>query len=355
MSRGLIYSTRGVTASIHESLIQQMKSVEMNDSSIDLMSTYRSDNPKHHIEKVAGIKITNHIRTITDFYYDEAINMSDWEQIYDALDVSFLKEYDNLYLFGGLFSTASNLRRYEKRNFVFPKDSGQIKFLSVGLPCIHVLALLKANREYGIRLHEIVFDPLEMSLDLFHVDYAPTSNYFLYHGYDKTNLNMNRLDSLQYFLSKQNKNFIEEQFDKDVDITFGMTVFEGFRTKYYHYAKTILNKFDKVNFYVLNKITGENNFLDRDDYLKQIARSKYTIILPAYDDTCFSIFRLIESLHNDCLPLLHKDCCIVDMNKSFGVDLSELMSEDPFPEDERIRLLEKYKKVFLSVDRKFLK
>jgi hypothetical protein len=31
------------------------------------------------------------------------------------------------------------------------------------------------------------------------------------------------------------------------------------------------------------------------------------------------------------------------------------MSEEPFTEEERIRLLEKYKKVFLSVDRKFLK
>lgn len=354
MSRGLIYSTRGVTASIHESLIQQMKMVESNNDSIDFISSYKTDAPKKHIENGAGIKIEKHFRNITEFYYDKAIHMSSWTQIYDALNVDFLKEYDDLYLFGGLFSTASALRRYEKRNYVFPKDSGQIKFESVALPCIHVLALLKANREYEIRLHELVFDPLEMSIDLFHSDYVPTKNYYLYHGYDKPELNMKRLDSLQYYLNNQKRNFIEEQIDKDIDITFGMTIFENFRHKYYEDAKVVLNKFDKVKFYLLNKVTGENTFIDRDQYLKEIARSKFTIILPAYDSTCFSIFRLLESLHNDCLPLIHKDCYIKDINKSYNTDLSELITDKPCSENDRIELLNKFKKIFLTVDRKFI-
>lgn len=353
MSRGLIYSTRGVTASIHESLIQQMKIVETNNNKVDFISTYRTDSPKRYIEKIAGIKIEEHIKSITKFYYDKAINMSSWTEIYESLDVDFLKKYNDLYLFGGLFSTASDLRRYEKRNFVFPKDSGQIRFESVALQCIHVLALLKANREYGTRFHEIVFDPLEMSVDMFHPEYAPEKNYYLYHGYDKPSLKMQRLDSLQYYLSKQTKNFIEEQIEKDVDITFGMTIFEKFRERFYQDVKTVLNKFDKVNFYLLNKVTGENTFIDRDKYLKQIARSKYTIILPAYDSTCFSIYRLLESLHNDCLPLLHEECYIKDVNKSYNTDLSELISDKPFSESDRIKLLEKFKKVFLTVERKF--
>jgi hypothetical protein len=354
MSRGLIYSTRGVTASIHESLIQQMKIVETNNTKIDFLSSYKTDKPKQHIQQNAGITIDKHLTHLTKFYYDTAINMSSWNEIYDALDVNFLKEYDDLYLFGGIFSTASGLKRYEKRMFVFPKDSGQIKFESVAVPCVHILALLKANNEFGTRLHEIVFDPLEMSLDLFHVDYAPKKCYNLYHGYDKPSLNMKRLDSLQYFLSKQTKNFIEEQTEKDIDITFGMTIFQNFRQKYEQDAKTILNKFDKVNFYVLNKVTGENTFVDRAEYLKQIARSKYTIILPAYDSTCFSIFRLLESLHNDCLPLIHEDCYLTDINKSYNTDLNELVTDKPFSENERVRLLNKFKKIFLTVENKFI-
>jgi len=280
--------------------------------------------------------------------------MSSWTEIYDGLNIDVLKQYDDLYLFGGLFSTASDLKRYEKRNFVFPKDSGQIKFQSVALPCIHVLALLKANREFGIRLHEIVFDPWEMSVDMFHPNYAPKDNYNLYHGYDKPSLNMKRLDSLQYYLSKQNKNFIEEQVEKEYDITFGMTVFQKFREKYFDDAKNVLSKFEKVNFYLLNKVTGEDTFIDRDQYLKKIAQSKYTIILPAYDSTCFSIFRLLESLQNDCLPLIHEDCYIKDVNKSYNTDLSELITDKPFSENDRIELLNKFKKVFLTVERKFI-
>jgi hypothetical protein len=354
MSRGLIYSTRGVTASIHESLIQQMKMIESNNSKIDFLSSYKTDKPRKFVETKAGIVIEKNLRVFTDFYYEKAINMSSWEEIYDALNVDVLKQYDDLYLFGGLFSTASGLRRYEKRNFVFPKDSGQIKFESVALPCINVLAFLKANREFGIRLHEIVFDPLEMSIDLFHSDYAPTKNYYLYHGYDKPSLNMKRLDSLQYYLSHQHVNFIEEQINKDIDITFGMTVFQNFRNKHYEDAKVVLNKFDKVKFYMMNKVTGEDTFIDRNEYLKEIARSKFTIILPAYDPTCFSIFRLLESLHNDCLPLLHKDCYLKDINQSYNTDLSELISDKPFSESDRIELLNKFKKVFLTVERKFI-
>lgn len=355
MTRGLIYSTRGVTSPIHESLIQQMKFVEDVNDKIDLISNYKTIKPKQYIEKVAGIKIEKNVNVVTNFYYDKAIHLKDWEEIYNAINVDFLKEYDDLYIFGGLFSTSSKLRRYEKRNYVFPKDAGQIKFESVALPCLHILFLLKANRTFGTRLHEIVFDPLEMSVDLFHPEYVPTKNYYLYHGYDKLSLNMKRLDSLQYYLSNQKRNFIEEQMEKDFDITFGMTIFENFRQKYYEDAKNILSQFEKVNFYLLNKITGENTFLDRDTYLKQIARSKYTIILPAYDSTCFSIFRLLESLHNNCLPLIHKDCYLKDINASYNTDLSELIVDKPFSEKDRIELLNKFKKIFLTVDRKFIK
>jgi ABC-type xylose transport system substrate-binding protein len=165
---------------------------------------------------------------------------------------------------------------------------------------------------------------------------------------------MKRLDSLQYYLSKQNKNFIEEQVEKEYDITFGMTDIQKFREKYFDDAKNVLSKFEKVNFYLLNKVTGEDTFIDRDQYLKKIAQSKYTIILPAYDSTCFSIFRLLESLQNDCLPLIHEDCYIKDVNKSYNTDLSELITDKPFSENDRIELLNKFKKVFLTVERKFI-
>lgn len=331
-----------------------MKIVESQSSTIDFISTYKSQKPVEYIEKKSGIKITNHLKQLKDFYYSHAINMASWTEIYDEIDVDFLSEYDDLYVFGGLFSTASGLRRYEKRNRVFPNDKGQIKFESVALPCVHELAFLKANRQYNIRLHEVCFDPLEMTIDLFHPDFCPNSKYTLYHGYDVEKLNMKRLDSLQYFYQHENKSLIEMQYDKDVDFTFGMTIFQDFRKKYYDDVKEIQKKFKTTNLYVLNKITGENTFLDRADYLKQIARSKFTMILPAYDSNCFSIYRLLESLNNDCLPLIHDDCYIEEINKSYNTDLSVLMVKEPFSEKDRMELLNMFKNVFLKVERKFV-
>lgn len=354
MSRGLIYSTRGVTTSLYDGPVQQMNIVSTQNDIIDFISVYKTNKPIQYIEEKSGIKITDHLTNIRDFYFDSAILMDSWEEIYKALDIDFLKKYDDLYVYGGLFSTASGLRRYKNRVGVFPKDKGQIKFQSVALPCVHVLAFLKANREFGTRLHEVCYDPLEMTMDTFHPDYAPKSNYHLYHGYDVDSLNMKRLDSLQsYYQNAQNKSFIETQFEKDIDICFGMTIFEEFRKKYYDDAIEISKKFDKANLYVLNKITGESNFLDREDYLSQIARSRFTMIMPAYETKCFSIYRLLESLNNDCLPLIHEDCFLDEINKSYNTDLSVLVRKEPFEESERIELLNKFKNVFLRVERKF--
>ena len=219
-------------------------------------------------------------------------------------------------------------------------------------------------------LHEVIWDPLEMSVNLFHPDYVPQDNYHLYFAYDAPALNITRLDSLQYYYQQQCQHVIAQTeqslFDydnddedspvqmKSCDITFGLTVVEKKRQKYWDDAKQIMARFQTQNFYGRNKFTGEENFLDRAAYLAKIKQSRYTLIVPAYYEPSFSIFRLIESLHNDCLPLIHPDCMIDDVNASYGVDLSELIvSDQMFSEDQRLVLLDKYKKKFLVVDKTF--
>ena len=350
-NKGIFFTTRAVTGREGKGIIAHMGIMDNQSPHIDLLTQTKSKQSKMAIKSYSGLSVDKTVNLYEDFYKNTAKNMSDWMEVYDALDVSQLEQYDNLYLIGGVDLWRSKLTRGNKRNFVFPKDRGQLKFESCGSVLINMLALLKAHREYNTPLHELAFDPNEMSLDLVHPDVAPKDNYYLYHGYDIPDYNMKRLDSLQYFLG--NSVSLGES-SKKYDFTFGFTVLENSgRTDYSSFIYDHASKFANANVFCKNYLTGENTLVNRDAYLNYIAHSRFTLLLPSYDSKCFSIYRFIESIHNDCLPMLHKNCNISDVEKSFGIDMKPLMCYDIPNEKTRLELLDYYKKKMLNVERGF--
>jgi len=360
MKKIIIYSTRGLTGINSKNIVHQMSILKYENAQIDLLTNTKTDKIPNFIKDNSFIEISEKFDWYSDFYYKEVVEMNDWEEVYEQIDVSHFKNYDAICLFGGMFSSGSALKRGSKRNYVLPKDNHGLKFQSVANYVTHCLAILKAHRTYNIPLHEIVFDPLEMSLDLVHEDYKPLSNYYLYHGYDIPRYNMLRLDSSQAFINGQNPSvpmndiFGETEVVKKYDFTFGLTVVEKQRIKYYDYVKEFCSKFNESNLYVINKFTKENTFLDRDMYLRKISLSRFTMILPSYDNTCFSAYRLIESIGHDCLPFIHKDCNIDEISESFDVDLSVLVTETIFSETKRLELLDVLKNKIMKVERKLM-
>ena len=256
-----------------------------------------------------------------------------------------MKNFLLVFIGGGLGS----LSRYAL-SFIFPADKGQLKFKQTGLHIINVLAIHKAHVLYDIPLHEFSYDSDELCSGLFQVNQNP-SKYHLYHIYDMPHYNMYRLDSLQYYLLR--KNLIPT--DKIYDLTFGYTVFQyGNKPTYIDYVDKITCRFDNVNLYVKNAISGHDTSIPRDVYLNKISESRYTLIIPSYDNSCFSLYRFIESIHLDCLPLIHPDCNIDDVQRSFDVDLSILKTAIPFSEDNRLKLLEYFKSKFLVFEKNFI-
>lgn len=350
MKNSLIYSAWGITSEPTKNLINQIRILNTTDSKINLLTNATTDSGKKYIENIANIKIREQINLFSNFYENRVKKLENWIQVYDELNVCDLEKYDAFYIFGGIFSSASKLRRGTDRNYVFPRDNGQLRFESIGKHLLNILAVLKAHTDYCIPIHDICYDPLEYSLSLFHPDYQPKSNYFLYHGYDMPAYNMHRLDSMQYYLNFKKKFF---QIEKTLDFVFGMTVMEADRMSYYEYADLFSKKFQRNFFVANNKFNNINTFVDRDKYLNFISASKYTLILPAYDTNSFSIYRLIESLSNDCLPFIHQDCIIDDVEKSFNVDLSMLKTDKIFSESQRLEILEYLKSKILVVEKLF--
>ncbi len=352
MTSGIFYSARSFLGREGKNITRHLSIISNTCDKIDHLSNAKTDAIKEHFLNYGNLRIDNSINMFGDFYETSGVNMSTWMDVYDALDVKRLESYDKLFIIGGMDLWRSGLTRYGKRASVFPHDAGQIKFRSVGIHCCNILALVKAHNLYNIPLHELSYDPNEICAGLFHTDIAPTNDYYVYHGYDIPKYNMLRLDSLQnYFLTKSSGLFTK---DKITDFTFGYTILEkSDREDFKQDINNILKNFNTVNLYVKDYQTGEDTTIDGDSYLDKLEESRFTFMLPSYDRHCFSGYRFMEAIANDCLPLIHPSCNFHDIGVSYNIDLKELITDTPPMESRRLELLEYLKEKIMIVRENF--
>ena len=356
MSKGIFYTTRAITGREGKNITRHMALLKQQHQVVDFLTGTTSNSSKNAIQSQGLITPNLSLNLYGNWYSSTAKHMANWMEVYDSLDVTELKHYDSLYLVCGIDLHRSNLGRFENRVGIFPNDRGQLKFISAGIHLVNILALLKAHREYEIPLHEIAYDPNEMSLDLFHDSVKPLANYHLYHGYDIPLYNAKRLDSLQYWLKTYDERMSLFEFptEKTIDFTFGYTVLlKSGRENYPKDISEILSNFNNSRIFVKNEYTKENTHVDNDTYMEFIKNSRFTYMLPSYNSHCFSIYRFLESIHSNCLPLIHPDCNITDVNKSYGIDLSPLVTKIPPMEADRISILHELKSKMLSVTHGF--
>jgi hypothetical protein len=350
----IAYSTRSYTGNGGYGLLPNTKILDQFEDKCDLLMTTKTTNTIDKIRERSTYDFRMGVNFFYNWYHTECKYLKDWDEAYEKIDITPLKDYKNIFIFGGLLSEGALLKRGSKLDGVFPfRCRGQLKFVSVGVHICYTLALLKANREYGIPIHEVIFDPQELSIDLFHENYRPPKNYYLYHNYDIPKYNVKRLDTLQYY----NKSNPQELVDKDYDFVFGFTIITKDRLPQLEKTNKITSMFENKKLLITNKFTGEKNFIPRRDYLDLIKRSKYTLVIPAYDDKCMSILRIVESLDLDCLPLIEESCILGELEKSYDVDMSPLIVDSNFKlfsEEERIRLLQYYKSKFCKFEKSFI-
>lgn len=81
-------------------------------------------------------------------------------------------------------------------------------------------------------------------------------------------------------------------------------------------------------------IDSSDELLSYDEYLDLLWHSKYTLIIPSYDTTTFSLRRFVEALMQDCVPIVYDKCnidwmpvelqSILKMHSLIVYDLSKL-------------------------------
>lgn len=322
MDEILFFSTHSLTGWNGGNILPSLRILESRSKHIGWLNNLKK--PASTLAKVRhshNFEITETLRLAPEvFGRIKSGSYKDWMQVYRGLDPRPLKRFKTLFIMGGLLSTGSQLGRHLKRAEVFPHDRGQLRFQSQALNLINALWILKAHNDFSIPIHEWAIDPLELSLDRFHDDVAPKSRYQLYHGYDIPDYGARRLDNLQYFYERHPEPVPE---DKPLDFVFGYTMLKGTsREAYRKDIQRVLKQFPsgRRKIFARDDAQGIDTLVCKADYLNALAQSKYTLVLPAYDQQQFSISRFQEALHVDCLPILHEDVNAKDVERSFRVD-----------------------------------
>lgn len=64
-------------------------------------------------------------------------------------------------------------------------------------------------------------------------------------------------------------------------------------------------------------IKSNHNYVSQEEYYDKLANSKYTLVIPSYDVSTFSIIRFLEAIANDCIPLVLDNCDLTDLKTTF--------------------------------------
>ena len=315
----LIYSTRAISSIYSKLLIEQMNIVENFADDIHLMTHTKTDKSYKLAKEISNLSNLKHFKSdYLRFYMEDVIKekkFNSWDEIIDAIDISQLKDFDRFYLFGGILSSVN--KRFLKSSENFPY-SFTWKFQSLAPKYIFICAILKASKEYNIPITEIIFDPQEMSLDLVNSEKLKIDKnlHDLKFNIAIPEYNVDKFDMMQYLYSLKpecNIKFAEKEYD----MIFGYTCLWKERSETMGQVIKSLNQFDKKQLFAKDIYLNIDTFIPRDEYLKYVSQSKYTLIIPSYDKTQVSILRILESIHNNCIPLFTPDNNFDILLKSF--------------------------------------
>ena len=359
----LVYSTRAVSSKHMQSLFEEMLVLREFAENIHYMSFTKTSKGYEKVKKMS--QLDDLIETPHNYlkWYTEEVasrKLTDWDDIIDKIDIRPFRGFNRIYVWGGLINSVCARRPKQLKTIVtFPYQCSKV-WTSLGIQYINILAILKAHREYGIPITEIMHDPGEASLNLIETERLKVNpeKYDLKFNYAIPSYGVEKFDCMQYFLRHdRNAGHAKLYFTapRKYDFTFGYTVvMEDRNVNDDELVKLINSKFDNPNIFVKHKFKNINTFVSRDEYLDYIDRSDYTLIIPSYEKDQVSIIRIIEAVDRNCLPLFTEDNNWSALLESFpDFDYKKFIINDKWQKldkEEYIDLLLHAKNIFLGIN-----
>lgn len=233
-----------------------------------------------------------------DFTSDLDYHVYDnWLEVYDTLDISSLPEFDKIIEVGSALSEGNRLQ-FGITNFdnLF-MSKAQFKFISGRKQKENILLVYKIASKQNIKLKHFIIDPQEVNYNDFNFSGIKYERVF---PYKSTKFDFNKHNA---FLNS----YIESTtFEKEFDFTFGYTILTQDRSNSTNYLNEVLNSISnlKTKIFLRDKYNNIDTFVKKDEYLDYIKKSRFTLIIPSYNEETFSAFRYIESIYSGCVPLI---------------------------------------------------
>ena len=105
-----------------------------------------------------------------------------------------------------------------------------------------------------------------------------------------------------------------KDIEKTVDFTFYGTALTEDR-QYLVEQKDLLTNIRNSDVGIIVK--KDSTYVSQTEYYDKLARSKFTLIIPSYDVTTFSVIRFLEAVSNHCLPLVLDTVNLTDLKNTF--------------------------------------
>lgn len=363
----LLWVGRGIEGNGSDSLIRSISALKWcNPTSVTLFTFNKTDTGAKYIAELSGVKIANSIRYNDEYERDcRPKKYSTWLEFVDKVDwIPTTAKFDAIFVYGGILSEASKMKRdfageYDK---IISKQS-YMNFMSVGHIIGAQLQLIKTANRLGIRIHELSFDPQEHSFDM--IKTYPPKDHRLYHGYDIPSYNAHRVDTLTNYMALTQGGTVSSLFDsddKEYDLVFGCSISAKCRVHLRDKLKVMESSLStaKVKFFIADNEMDIDTTVPRAEYLKYVEKSRFTLLVPAYDIKCFSVYRFQESLAVKTLPLIGSDVFADDFAASFNIP-PEIIAELRYDysalpnisEARRLELIDILSPLVLNVSRKF--
>lgn len=318
----LVYSTRAPNSIYTQSLFEQMTVLKEFAEDIHYMGFGATDAGYKKIKTLVKLpedRFHYFLDNYVKFYREKVLTkeITDWDDIIEAIDVTKLKDFDRIYLWGGTLSSVCSKREGQNLKAIknYPKTLSKT-WTSLGIHYIHIIALLKAHNLYKIPITELMYDNQEASLYLIENELKVIPElYELKFSNEVPEYRTSRFDSIQYMLEEQTRystNLGDLLFDdtpeKKHEFSFGYTcITKDRQIEIEPVLDMIKEKFKDPNLFIKDAFKGIDTFIPRGEYLDYISKSKYTLVIPAYDRTQMSIIRIIESTYNNCITLFTPD------------------------------------------------
>lgn len=234
-------------------------------------------------------------------------NSDNWKTYYDKC-VDRCKNIDTLIVFSSVIYKVVGHDNYGYfKNFDDKFNRGDythsIKFMTTR-NFLTKYAIIKSCVDNNKNLIQFILDPQE--------PYFPS--------YFNTGVNTYILnkDNLFYAPSYEYALFSNrpDAFNKTSDLVFYCTALTEDR-QYIVDNSDKLKSIPNSDIQIHTSIKNNSNYVSQEEYYNKLASSKYTLIVPSYDVSTFSIIRFLEAVANDCIPLVLDNCDLTDLKNTF--------------------------------------